>query len=348
MSREAAFHRLLTARALDPAARGLIDDAAVLGDLVLTHDTLVEGVHCRLADPPESYGWKLAAANLSDLAAKGAEPLGCLLSYPLGEEAWNARFLDGLFACVDEYGMPLIGGDTVRLPEGSARVFGLTAIGRAPSGGAPSRARGRIGDTLWVSGPVGDAGWGLELLEGGVEMSRSSLPAPLLLRTQEPRGHPDEAAHQGAKPSSGLLRSQEQGGAQGEERSPPRTSAIAAYRFPRPHLALGRSIAGEVHAMMDLSDGLLIDAARLAAASGCGATITDVPVSPAWAAAHPPTDRLKAATAGDDYVLLFAAPERPAAAPEALPVGRLEQEPGLRLVLDGAPVVLPDSLGWEH
>ena len=53
------------------------------GALVLTHDTLVEGVHCRRDDPPESYGWKLAAANLSDLAAKGAEPVGCLLSYPL-------------------------------------------------------------------------------------------------------------------------------------------------------------------------------------------------------------------------------------------------------------------------
>ncbi len=344
MSPEAAFHRLLTARALDPAARGLIDDAAVLGDLVLTHDALVEGVHCRLADPPESYGWKLAAANLSDLAAKGAEPVACLLSYPLGEEAWNERFLDGLFACLDEYEMPLIGGDTVRLPQGSARVFGLTAIGRAPSGGAPSRTGGRIGDTLWVSGPVGDAGWGLEVLEA----------PPVLLRKQESNAVSSRTTDHKGESGNGLLLPQEH--ACGQEQmvlhdnkvADAHAQAIAAYRFPRPHLALGRAIAGEVRAMMDVSDGLLIDAARLAAASGCGATITDVPISAEWAAAHDSADRLKAATGGDDYVLLFAAPDRPAAAPDALPVGRLEREPGLRLVLDGTPVPLPDRLGWEH
>lgn len=303
MSREAEFHRLLTARPLHPAARGLVDDAAVLGGLVFTHDTLVEGVHARAADPPESYGWKLAAANLSDLAAKGATPVGCLLSYPLAAEPeWDARFLDGLSACLDEFAMPLIGGDTVRVPDGSARVFGLTAIGRAPPGGAPSRAGGQVGDTLWLSGPVGEAGWGLALLEGGVD------------------------------------------GVTGE------AHAIAAYRFPRPHLSLGRAIAPHVTAMMDVSDGLLIDSARLAAASGCGASLMDVPVTAAWAAAHGRSTEalVRAASAGDDTVLLFTAPDRPAAAPHALPIGRLEAEPGLRLVLDERSVALPERLGWEH
>lgn len=304
MSREAEFHRLLTEHALDPAARGLMDDAAVLtgvqGDLVLTHDTLVMGVHCRLDDPPESVGWKLAAMNLSDLAAKGAEPLACLLSYPLAEDpAWDRAFLAGLRSCLDKYVMPLIGGDTIGLPPNSARVFGLTAIGRAPSGGSPSRAGGRPGDTLFVSGPGGGSRWGLELLDRG-----ETGPA-------EP---------------------------------------IAAYRFPVPAVAVGRAIAGQVHAMMDVSDGLLIDAARLAAASGCGVTISDVPVSPHWAAAHgrSPDALMRAATGGDDYVLLFAATERPAAAADALRVGRLEREPGLRLMLDGQAVALPDRLGWEH
>ena len=336
MTAEADFHRLLTAGPLHLAARGLMDDAAVLGDLVLTHDTLVEGVHCRRDDPPESYGWKLAAANLSDLAAKGAEPLGCLLSYPLGGGPWNERFLHGLTACLEEYRMPLIGGDTVRLPDGSARVFGLTAIGRAPAGGVPSRAGARIGDTLWVSGPVGDAGWGLALLEEGVE-----APRPLLLRTQEPRGRNSAMAGVGDGLPSGLLRSQEQDG-EGQ--------AITSYRFPIPHLVFGRALAPQVTAMMDVSDGLLLDASRLAAASGCGVTVTDVPVSPGWAAAHgrSPDALLRAATAGDDYVLLFAARERPAAAPDARAVGVLTAEPGLRLVLDGRPVPLPDRLGWQH
>ena len=305
MSREAEFHRLLTARPLHPAARGLVDDAAVLGDLVFTHDTLVEGVHARLDDPAESYGWKLAAANLSDLAAKGAEPVGCLLSYPLASDAaWDERFLNGLTACLDEYGLPLIGGDTVRLPAGSARVFGLTAIGRAPAGGAPSRTGGRVGDSLWLGGPVGQAGWGLALLEG-------------------------RALEEGV----------------GDDHP-----AVAAYRFPRPQLALGRAVAPHVTAMMDVSDGLLIDAARLAAASGCGATLTDVPVTAAWAAAHGRSvdARIRAASAGDDYVLLFTAPDRPAGAPDAIPIGRMEAEPGLRVVLDGREVALPARLGWEH
>lgn len=314
MSREAEFHRLLTARALDPAARGLMDDAAVLGDLVLTHDTLVEGVHVRPDDPPESTGWKLAAANLSDLAAKGAEPAGCLLSYPLADDAaWDERFLRGLHACLDEFKMPLIGGDTVRLPTGSARVFGLTAIGRAPPGGAPSRSLGRAGDRLWISGPVGEAGWGLKLLNSG----RNAPPA--LLRKPE---HGWSGEHQ----------------------------AIEAYRFPRPHIALGRAMASAVTAMMDVSDGLLIDARRLATASGCGASLTDVPVSPGWAAAHgrSPEALLQAGTAGDDYVLLFAAPEPPPAAPDALLIGELTTRPDLRLVLDGREVALPHRLGWEH
>ena len=143
VSREAEFHRLLTAHALDPAARGLMDDAAVLDGLSGRSGAdprqLVEGVHCRADDPPESYGLEAGGGQPLRSGRQGCGAGGCLLSYTLGEEAWNARFLEGLFACLDEYGMPLIGGDTVRLPQGSARVFGLTAIGRAPGGGAPSR-----------------------------------------------------------------------------------------------------------------------------------------------------------------------------------------------------------------
>lgn len=308
MSREAEFHRLLTARTLHPAARGLMDDAAVLavteGALVLTHDTLVEGVHARAGDPPESYGWKLAATNLSDLAAKGAEPVACLLSYPLGEEEWDRRFLDGLFACLDEFGLPLIGGDTVRLSGRSARVFGLTAIGRAPAEGVPARSGGQVGDRLWVTGPIGEAGRGLRMLEEGAT-------------------------------SLGLADRND-------------GSAVAAYQYPVPHLALGRALAGRVSAMMDVSDGLLIDAGRLAAASGCGVTIADVPVSDGWTAAHGRSADalLTAATAGDDYVLLFAAPHQ--LTDDAHEIGLLTEEPGVRVVLDGQPVPLPERLGWEH
>ncbi len=76
---EAEFIQRLRAIATHPAARGLADDAAVLGDLVLTHDMIVEGVHYLPADPPADVAWKLLAVNLSDLAAKGAVPEGVLL-----------------------------------------------------------------------------------------------------------------------------------------------------------------------------------------------------------------------------------------------------------------------------
>jgi len=217
-----ALLRRLRAMVTDPAARGLQDDIALLPtmgqQLVLTSDTMVEGVHFRADDPPETVGWKLAAVNLSDLAAKGAAPGGCLLNYTLaGDEAWDAAFLDGLGRALGRFGLHLIGGDTVALPPGAPRVLGLTAIGEVPAGqSVPTRSGARPGDLLYVSGPVGDAGAGLAMLAAG-----TAEPAEL----------------------------------------------IRAYRVPVPHLTLGQSIAMLAHAMMDISDGLLIDARRMAAAS---------------------------------------------------------------------------------
>jgi len=101
MSAENRFLTLLKLIANDPSARGLQDDVAVLetggAQLVLTSDTMVEGVHYLPTDPPADIGWKLAAVNMSDLAAKGARPVGCLLNYALsGDDAWDAAFLEGL------------------------------------------------------------------------------------------------------------------------------------------------------------------------------------------------------------------------------------------------------------
>src|SRR3982751_6780137 len=85
--------------ATDPAARGLLDDVAVLDGLVITHDSIAEGVHFLPFDPPPSVGWKLVTVNLSDLAAKGATPAGALLSLTLaGDSDWEAQFLTGVEA----------------------------------------------------------------------------------------------------------------------------------------------------------------------------------------------------------------------------------------------------------
>lgn len=295
---EAEFLAALRALPLHPGARGLLDDAAVLGDFVLTTDTLVEGVHFLPSDPPGDVAWKLAATNLSDLAAKGALPEGVLLNYPLSDPTWDCAFLAGLAEALAAFAAPLIGGDTVTLPPGAPRVLTLTAVGRNAL--APSRTGARAGDALWVTGAIGDAGPGLRIALG------EPGPADLL----------------------------------------------AAYRRPRPRLAEGRALAPLVHAMMDVSDGLLIDAARLAAASGLAAAIdlAAVPLSPAYRAfaGNDRAARLTAATAGDDYQLLFAAsPEFTPPIP-ATRVGRLSPGAGLTLTDAGKPVPLPARLGFEH
>ena len=122
--------------ATDPAARGLADDVALFDGLVLTHDSIAEGVHFLPDDPAASVGWKLVTVNLSDLAAKGAEPAAALLSLAINQDGdWVDAFIGGVEAACTSYGLPLIGGDTIALPATAPRVFGLTAIA------APARAR---------------------------------------------------------------------------------------------------------------------------------------------------------------------------------------------------------------
>lgn len=309
MSAETDFIAALRGLATDPAARGLLDDAAVLAvggvTLVLTHDVLAEGVHFLPDDPPADVAWKLVAVNLSDLAAKGAQPLGVLLGYSLGDAAWDDAFADGLGTVLRAFGLPLLGGDTVKAP----RVLGLTAIGEA-TGPVPSRGGARPGDRLWVSGTIGDAGAGLRILKGA--------------------GARDEAL-------------------------------VERYRTPRPRLEAGQRLAPLVSAMMDVSDGLLIDAARMAEVSGAAIEIdlADVPISEACRRflGDGRAGRIAAATAGDDYELLFAAPAAETSAILALaeelglplsPIGSVEAGGDLTLRDGGEEMALPERLGWEH
>ena len=185
MTAELAFIESLRKLAQHPAARGLDDDCAVLeigGEaLVLTHDTMVEGVHFLAGQDPADIAWKLVAVNMSDLAAKGAEPLGALLGYMLGAD--DARFLSGLEEALAFYDAPLLGGDTV---SGTGpQVLGLTAIGRATHRPVPARAGARPGDGLWITGAVGAAMLGLEALRTGTGDTRAyRRPQALLAEGQ--------------------------------------------------------------------------------------------------------------------------------------------------------------------
>lgn len=292
-----------------PAARGLLDDVALLDGLVFTHDSIAEGVHYRPEDPPQSVGWKLMAVNLSDLAAKGATPAGALLSLTLsGDGDWEELFLDGIEAASEQFGMPLIGGDTIALPARAPRVLGLTAIGRAGAA-TPARDGAKAGDALWLIGTVGDSAAGLAILK------------------QDPK-------------AAGLL--------------------VDAYRRPIPLLALGQAIAPHAHATMDVSDGLLLDASRIAEASRCGLEIdlASVPLSAAFVAERGGgvEARLFACTGGDDYALLAALPPDLDPFMLSLPSGTTISRvgtftpagTGLALRLGDRAVPLPESLGHEH
>lgn len=161
------------------ATYGLGDDAASLEqrpghDLVLTADALVAGVHFRPADAPAFVARKALRVNLSDLAAKGARPLGYLLCLSLArdvDDSWLAAFAAGLALDQAEFGVQLAGGDTTSTP--GPTTIAVTAIGEVPAGGMRRRGGAHAGDEVLVSGTIGDAALGLAVLEG-----RLQAPAP--------------------------------------------------------------------------------------------------------------------------------------------------------------------------
>lgn len=168
--------------AKDAGALGLFDDAARLvppagHDLVVTADMAVAGVHFFADDPPDTIAKKALRVNLSDLAAKGAEPLGALLSISLPEntgEEWLGKFAKGLGEDCDAYKCPLLGGDTTRTP--ALLTISITAIGSVPSGRMVKRQGARAGDLLVMSGTVGDAALGLKLRRDPVNAAFAQLP----------------------------------------------------------------------------------------------------------------------------------------------------------------------------
>jgi thiamine-monophosphate kinase len=161
--------RLFAPLARHPGALGLLDDAAVIApppghDLVLTKDALVAGVHFFPDDPPASIARKALRVNLSDLAAKGADPLGVLLAFavpPSMSEAALAAFARGLGEDCTAYGAPLLGGDTVRTP--GPFTVSITALGTVPAGRMVTRLHAKAGQAIVVTGTIGDAALGLAL-----------------------------------------------------------------------------------------------------------------------------------------------------------------------------------------
>jgi thiamine-monophosphate kinase len=175
-----------------PGALGLLDDAALLTpppgqQLVLAADAMVAGVHFLPEDPPGTIGRKLLRVNLSDLAAMGAEPLGYLMTIALTpgtDDPWLAAFAAGLAEDQAEFGLQVLGGDTVSTP--GPLSLSLTILGHVPPGAALRREGARPGDDLWVSGRIGDGHLGLRAARGEIAdpegrlARRYRLPEPRL------------------------------------------------------------------------------------------------------------------------------------------------------------------------
>ncbi|MEQ1689621.1 MAG: thiamine-phosphate kinase, partial [Sphingopyxis sp.] len=248
---------------------------------------------------PEDVAWKLVGVNLSDLAAKGAEPIGVLLGFMLSDTIFDMRFAGALGEALSHYETALLGGDTVSAPSDSQvpRAFGLTAIGRATHVPVPARSGARPGDTLWVTGNIG-----LAML-----------------------GHLGET---GAAPSD--------------------EAARARYLRPVPRLSEGLSLAPIVTAMMDISDGLLLDAKRMAQASGVTIALDSAAVPLPDAIRNDADLRGQALVWGDDYELLFTLPNGTEPPATARRIGTMSERGAHPLLIDGTPPGPEQRLGWEH
>src|SRR5579864_7063988 len=248
-------------------ALGVGDDAALLEcppgmQLVATTDTVVAGVHFPLNVPASAIGHRALAVNLSDLAAMGARPAWALLALtlPQADEHWLEEFAAGLGWLARAHEVALVGGDTTRGP----LCISVQLLGHVPAGQALSRAGGRAGDLVFVSGTPGDAAAGLRLEQGTL-----SAPAE----------------------ASPYLRER--------------------FLLPSPRVALGEGLRGYASACIDVSDGLLGDAAKLAQSSNCGASIEleRVPLSELLVSTvGEDRSRELALTGGDDYELCFSVP----------------------------------------
>lgn len=314
------FRPLATA----PGAALLTDDAATVpvGDgpeLIVTTDAIAAGVHFFHDDPPDAIARKALRVNLSDLAAKGARPAGYLVTLALPDdwtEDWLEGFVEGLAADQEEFGLSLLGGDTVRTP--GPLLVSVTALGHAQEGRCPRRSGAAPGQRLYVTGTIGDAALGLMLRQD------PRLALKWDLRRDE------------------------------------REWLLDRYLIPEPRLALAGVVAAYAAASMDISDGLVGDAAKIAEASRVRVILAAgrVPLSRAAARAvsADPTALSSALTGGDDYELLMAIDlddceafeaEAAACGVAVSDVGAIVEGEGVEVEAHGRPLAL-DQPGFSH
>ena len=313
-----------------PGALGLKDDCARLTprpgyDLVLKTDPVRAGVHFFPDDPPDAIAWKALAVNISDLAAKGADPVAYLMSLSFPEapaRSWMAEFVRGLGEAQSAFGCHLIGGDTDRGP--GPLSIAVTVIGEVPTGCMVQRGTAKAGDAIYVSGTLGDAGLGLQLRRQAREGKRKLQDEWSLTDTQA--AYLDDS-----------------------------------YLRPLPRLALSHTVRKFASAAMDLSDGLVKDLERMCKASGVGAVINFESIAfshgaRAVVSKHPELFST-IISAGDDYEILAAVTHNNIAAFEVsvsksptrmIRIGTFVEGSGVTVTRIDGTIIAFDRKGWDH
>ena len=296
------------------------DDAAMLRcppgeQLLITTDTLNEGVHFPAGTPAHAIGHRALAVSLSDLAAMAARPLWAVvtLSVPSVDEDWLRDFSDGFYSLADELGVRIVGGDFVRGP----LSITVTAHGSAGKAAVLRRGGGSAGDGIWVSGFLGDAAAGLEVIKHRPE--GKEVP--------------------------------------GATRSSAEEALVRRFCYPQPRIELGAHLGGIASACMDLSDGLMMDLPRLLRHCQAQGRIAaeNLPVSDALREFADRDDAYRLALAGgDDYELCFTVPpdsehrlKSLPGEPELARIGELYPGEGLILTRGGKAWEPTDS-GFRH
>ncbi|WDZ94923.1 thiamine-phosphate kinase [Herbaspirillum sp. WKF16] len=296
-------------------ALGVGDDCALMTpapgmQLAISSDMLVSGRHFFPDADPLALGHKCLAVNLSDLAAMGAQPIAftLALALPEADPAWLAPFSQGMLALADRHGCELIGGDTTKGP----LTISITVFGEVPPQQALRRDAARVGDDIWISGSLGDARLALAAYRNELALSDAEL-----------------------------------------------LQAAPRMHEPTPRVELGVALRGIAHAAIDISDGLAGDLGHILERSHHGATLEVDALPPGNVLQQRDADLRRRFTlaGGDDYELCFTAPVRQreavekaahAAGVNVTRVGRIDSEPGLRLLDSAGQALQLDLASFDH
>jgi thiamine-monophosphate kinase len=347
----AVIRELFAPHAKSPAARALVDDAAVLetqGKLVVTSDSIVEGVHFLPTDPIETVAMKALRVNVSDIIAKGAQPKAAMLNLiwsdtrPASE---IATFAEAFGRDLKFFGVDLVGGDTTSTP--GPLTISVTLFGEPLGERVPSRADAAPGEDVWlVGGEIGSAWLGLQLRRGEIDLSR------LRQGRDEMQALPDSRNLAREMPDYLTLPN--------EDFDAEAAWLMTAYLAPFVRPESAALVSKFASASLDVSDGLAADAEKLAAASGVALLIeiNAVPFSiPAERWAFTGGDVRKLISGGDDYVVLFTAPAELRGAIEAAEgsqalrlarIGKVEAGRGVVFAnARGEAIPVPEA-GYSH